>query len=113
MLALAATVGATLVGAIATFTVGLGAPGAIDDLQTDFDWSTLTPVRGWVLVAELAFWAGTILGIWALVQGIVAAVTARGRATGIAAIVVAAVGPVVFYLVAVVALIAGATGSSL
>ncbi len=68
----------------------------LDPTAVDFDWSILTPVRGWVLMAELAFWAGTILGIWALVQGIIATVKNRGRGWGIAALVIALIGPVAF-----------------
>jgi hypothetical protein len=37
---------------------------------------------------------GTALGIWALVQGIVAVATRRGRGYGVAAIVLAALGPI-------------------
>jgi hypothetical protein len=65
-------------------------------LGADFDWSILTPVRDWVLMGEIAFWAGTAIGIWALVQGIVAIATRRGRGAGIAAVVIAAVGPLIF-----------------
>jgi hypothetical protein len=38
---------------------------------------------------------GTALGIWALVQGIVAVATRRGRAYGVVAIVLAGLGPLV------------------
>jgi len=98
VLALVATAGAGLFGAIAGFNIGIGAGQGLADLPMDgsWDWSILTPVRDWVLLGEVSFWVGTILGVWALVQGIVATVTGRGRATGIAAIVVAALGPIVF-----------------
>jgi len=98
VLALVATVGAGLFGAIAGFNIGPGAGKGLANLPTDgsWDWSILTPVRDWVLMGEVSFWAGTVLGVWALVQGIVATVTGRGRAAGIAAIVVAALGPIVF-----------------
>ncbi|GAA3212069.1 hypothetical protein [Microbacterium terregens] len=97
-LAVAAVLGATVLGSVAGYSIGLGTgrdlaliPGDID-----WDWSILTPVRGWVLLGELAFWAGTALGIWAIVQGIVATVKARGRGWGVAAIVIAAIGPIAF-----------------
>ena len=98
MLAVLAAVGATIVGSYAGYSIGLGTAREvmIDPTDFDFDWSILTPVRGWVLVGELAFWAGTILGIWAIVQGIIAIVKNRGRGWGIAAVVVAAIGPIVF-----------------
>jgi hypothetical protein len=47
----------------------------------------------------LEFGLGTVLGIWALVQGIVATATRRGRGFGIAAIVLAALGPIVAFSV--------------
>ena len=98
VLAVLAAVGASIVGSYAGYSIGLGTAREvmIDSTDFDFDWSILTPVRGWVLLGELAFWAGTILGIWAIVQGIVAIVKNRGRGWGIAAVVVAAIGPIVF-----------------
>jgi len=98
--AIAAAVGAPIVAGIAAYNVGLGAGReiALRSLMTDFDWSVLTPVREWVLAGELAFWAGTALGLWALIQGIIAIVRNRGRGAGIAAVVIAALGPILFGL---------------
>lgn len=97
-LAVLAAIGASIVGSIAGFNIGLGTGRevALQPMDIDFDWSILTPVREWVLLGEAAFWAGTILGIWAIVQGIVAIVKNRGRGWGIAAVVVAAIGPIAF-----------------
>jgi hypothetical protein len=97
VLSLVAAVIAPIVGSVAGFQVGLG---ALSDLSFDgatFDWSLLTPVRDSVLLAEIAFWIGTVCGLWALVQGIFATVTRRGRGLGIAAIVLAALGAVIFF----------------
>ncbi len=96
--AVLAAIGATIVGSIAAYNIGLGMTQqfASDPANIDFDWSILTPVRDWVLIGEVAFWGGTVLGIWALVQGIVAIVKPRGRGWGIAAVVIAVLGPVVF-----------------
>lgn len=98
VLALLAAVGASIFAALASFNIGLGTGReiAMRALDADFDWSILTPVRDWVLLGEISFWAGTILGITALVLGIVAIVTRRGRGAGIAAVVIAALGPVAF-----------------
>ena len=98
VLSVLAAVGATVLGSIAAFNIGLGTGReiAVAPMDIDFDWSILTPVREWVLLGELAFWAGTIVGIWALVQGIVAIVKNRGRGWGIAAVVIAGIGPIVF-----------------
>ena len=112
LLALGATVGTTAIAAAFAFTIALGEPGVLDIFDVDFDWSLLTPTRGWVLLGEMAFWLGTALGIWAIVQGLIAAVTRRGRATGIVAIAVAAVGPVVFGLGVMFALVLGATAGT-
>jgi hypothetical protein len=96
--ALGAAVLAPIGAAVSAFNIGLGTGLEIAQLplDMDFDWSILTPVRDWVLLAEISFWVGTVLGIWAIVQGIVAIVTRRGRGAGIAAVVVGALGVVVF-----------------
>ncbi len=67
----------------------------------------LSPVRGLVLWAEIGFWAGTVLGLWALVQGIVAIATRRGRGQGIAAVIVAAAGPILYGVAVTAAVIVG------
>lgn len=97
-LALVATIGASLLAAIASFNIGLGAGREISSrpFTGDFDWSVLTPVRDWVLMGEVSFWVGTAIGVWALVQGIIAVVKGRGRGAGIAAVVIAALGPIAF-----------------
>jgi len=114
VLALIATVGAALVSAAASFNIGLGTGRELAGrpIDADFDWSILTPVRDWVLAGEAAFWVGTVLGVWALVQGVVAIVTHRGRGTGIAAVAIAALGPLVFALVTQGFLIAGFSAGS-
>jgi hypothetical protein len=55
---------------------------------------------------DIQFLLGTGIGLWALVQGIVAAATERGRAYGVTAIVVAAAAPVFSVIAAVAALTA-------
>jgi len=98
VLAVIAAVGATILGSIAGYNVGVGTARNFltDAANIDFDWSILTPVRGWVLLGELSFWGGTVLGIWALVQGIIAIVKNHGRGWGIAAVVIAVIGPIAF-----------------
>ena len=71
-------------------------------------------MRDQVLLGEIAFWLGTLLGTWALVQGMVALSRRRGRGYGIAAVVVAVLAPAVFAVVTWIALVAGlASGASL
>lgn len=117
LLAVVALVGASVVGALAAYEAGVGAARRIaaDPSSIDFDWTVLTPVRDQVLTAEVSFWIGTVLGVWALVQGIIAMVKDRGRGWGVAAVVVAALGPVAFFLAVQGALsaglVAGASGA--
>jgi hypothetical protein len=101
ILALVAVVGSSVVGAIAGTSAGLALGPDLVYAPLDYsnDLSVFSPVRGWVLLGEVAFWVGTVLGTWALIQGIIAAVKGRGRATGIAAIVIATIGPLVFFTV--------------
>jgi len=114
VVAIVAAVVAPLAVGIATFNVGLGAGSELAQrpLDLDFDWSVMTPVRDWVLIAELSFWVGTALGVWAIVQGIIAVVTARGRRTGIAAVAVAVLGAILFAIALQSGLTAGLTAGS-
>jgi uncharacterized membrane-anchored protein len=54
--------------------------------------------------AGIAILAGTVLGLWAIVQAIIAIVTKRGRAFGVIALIVAVVAPIVLYIVFAVVL---------
>jgi len=63
------------------------------------------------VTASLLFYLGTALGLWAIVQGIIAAVTKRGRAWGVWGIVLAVVGVIAFFIAAA-ASVAGAMGGS-
>lgn len=89
----------------AAMAVGREVPGLPGALGAG--WAVLSPARGWVLLGELAFWAGTFAGGWGLVQGIVAVRQRRGRGPGVAAIVLCAAGPVVFFLLGVLGYLAG------
>ncbi len=118
MMAMCAGIVAALVpwicGAVAGFQIGLGAGAALALLpaEAQTDLSVLSPVRDWVLLAEVAFWAGTVLGIWALVQGIIAIARRRGRMQGVIAVVTAALGVLLFALATAVGLAAGAGAGS-
>ncbi|MBS1699609.1 MAG: hypothetical protein JST25_14545 [Actinobacteria bacterium] len=110
ILALLATVVLTVVGTVLAAQIGHGAGSgvSITDLERQFaaeDLSAFTPVRQIVLWWEITAWAASALGIWALVQGIVAIARRRGRGSGIAAVIIAALGPFVFFLAAYLALV--------
>jgi hypothetical protein len=57
------------------------------------------------------FYVGTALGLWAVIQGVVAIATRRGRAWGVVAIVLAVVG-LIAYVAAIAAAAIGAAGGS-
>lgn len=113
MLALIAFVVPTVIAAAAGYDIGVGLGREVPSVSSDtFDLGLLTPVRGSVLLAEVAFWGGTVLGVWAIVQGIVAAVRNRGRGAGIAAIVIGVLGVFAFGTAVTWALTAGVTVSA-
>jgi len=98
-----------IIAGISAFEIGRVLPTGVT--TTTGDLSILSPVRDQVLWAELSFWAGTVLGIAAIVLGIIAIVKKRGRGAGIAALIVAVFAAVIFSVVLVIALGAGsATG---
>ena len=107
--------GATLLSAATGFAASAGAarhaiglsPDQLDTLSQGQLLSLLSPVRDLVLWAEIGFWTGTALGVAALVMGIIAIVTRRGRGFGIAAVIVAAVGPVIYGTIVAFAALAG------
>jgi hypothetical protein len=100
ILAIVAAVITPVAAAIAGFQIGLGTGDQLATLPApsgaDFDFALLSSVRESVLLAEVSFWAGTVLGIWAIVQGIIAIAKNRGRGFGIAAVVIAVIGPLLY-----------------
>lgn len=108
VLSLVAAAGASLVGAIAGWQVGLGTNlQAVMSGSAPFTWRLLSPVRGWVLLGEIAFWTGTVVGVMALVLGIIAIVKNRSRVLAIVALVITVLGPTVFFVALQAALVAG------
>ena len=109
ILALIATVALTAVGAVLAGQIAQGASSTVT--VSSFESGSLaflTPVRDLVLWFEITGWTATALGIWALVQGIVAIVKRRGRGAAIAAVVIAVLGPFVYLGVAYAAVLFGA-----
>ena len=107
--ALVAAVVTPIVVGINAFAIGKVVPTSATANTSDL--RIFSPVRDQVLWAELSFWAGTVLGIAAIVLGIIAIVKKRGRGAGIAALIVAVFAAVIFSVVLVIALGAGsATG---
>lgn len=103
-----------VLSAVASAIVGAseGPLGSRTSTSFDFTTSDLTPDQaaafepiGVLIGAQLLL--GTLLGILALVLGIVAVATKRGRAFGIVGIVVAAAAPILSFIVYAITL--GAT----
>ncbi|MFJ4017892.1 hypothetical protein [Microbacterium sp. NPDC090014] len=110
VLAIVAAVVTPIVAGIMGFEIGRRLPGGLDTTAPDF-LSILSPARDQVLWAEISFWTGTILGIAAIVIGIIAIRKKQARGAGIAALVVAVLGPIIFWVVLLVTLSTGtATG---
>ncbi|KQR37613.1 hypothetical protein ASF80_14155 [Microbacterium sp. Leaf159] len=108
--AIVAAVVTPIVAGIAGFEIGRRIPGGLDTTDPDF-LSILSPARDQVLWAELSFWTGTVLGIAAIVIGILAIRKKQARGAGIGALVVAVLGPIIFWVVLFVAVSTGtATG---
>lgn len=107
---LIATVGASIVAGIAAVKISpafmqFAASGA--DITGSLAW--LSPVAQWELLAEVSFYAGTVLGILAIVLGFMAAAQRRGRGRGIWAIVLGFLGLPVFSGAVFLGLVIGAT----
>ncbi|UYO96122.1 hypothetical protein OED01_10950 [Microbacterium sp. M28] len=114
ILSLAAAVVIPILGAVAAWEIGRRLPGTVDALEpADMDsLAFLAPARDQVLWAEVSFWTGTVLGIVAFILGILAIVKRRGRGMGIAGIVGAVIGPVIFFTAVFIALSIGAAVGS-
>lgn len=105
---LVAAVVAPILGGISAFEIGRRLPYGV---SSGNDLSVLSPARDQVLWAELSFWTGTVFGIAALVLGIIAIRRRQGRGAGIAALVLAVLGVVIFSAVVLVTFaVGGAAG---
>lgn len=112
LLSLIAGVLASAVAGFVAFRIARGAgPGLQGASPSTIDVRVLSPVRDLVLVGEITFWTATVVGIAAVVTGIIAVVRGSGRGAGIAAIVVGAIGPVIFALFVALAVVGGVATS--
>lgn len=114
ILALVATIVIPIVAAVLAFQIGALLPNTRITVDSSFsdDLSMLAPARTQVLWAEIAFWSGTALGITAIVLGIIATAKRRGRGLGITGIVLAALGPIAYFVALSVFLTVGAVASA-
>lgn len=89
-----------VIAGILAFQIGATVP--IDDVLTpggDVDLGGFVAVRGLVLACEIMFWLGTVLGLFAIVVGIIATAKRRGRGMGITGMILAVFGPLAFFFV--------------
>lgn len=100
--ALVAGVVSPIVVGFAAFEIGRRIPQGIDTVDPDF-LSILSPARDQVLRAEISFWTGLVLGIAAIVIAILAIKRRQGRGTGIAALVITVLAPIIYFAVLIVA----------
>jgi hypothetical protein len=106
--AVAALVAPIVVG-VAGYQMGFRLPSVTEYADTGTtDLSFFAPVRDQVLMGEIGFWTGTLVGIVAIVLGIMAIARRRGRAGGVVALILAGIGPVLFVVVFSITLIVGA-----
>lgn len=109
VLSLVAAVVAPIIAGIAGYEIGFRMPTVMDDVDSAAsDLSFLAPVRDQVLIGEIGFWVGTLAGLAAIVLGIMAIAKRQGRVWGIIALIIGVIGPVMFFVVLVVTLTAGA-----
>lgn len=110
--ALLAAIVVPILGGVFGFEIGTRVRAADLESAAD-DLSILSPARMQVLWAEIAFWSGTVLGVLAIVLGIIATAKRRGRGLGIFAMVLAALGPAFFFLATFVMMGVGTATSTL
>lgn len=108
-LSILAAVVMPIIGGVSAFEVGRRIPQGISGSTGDLGF--LSPARDQVLWTELSFWAGTVLGIAAIVLGIIAIRRNQGRGAGIAALIVAVLGAIIFFVAVFTAFaVGGAAG---
>jgi hypothetical protein len=87
--------------------IGTRIPAGIDTGNTERLLAILSPARDQVLWAEITFWVATILGIAAIVLGILSIRAKQRRGLGITGLVLAVLGPVLYGTVLLIAVSLG------
>lgn len=110
---------ALLLGAIGIWAAGFALgrlvrisdyPDLVQETSTQL-WDTLGRAVVAVVILVGAWLVHALIAVWGLVQGIVAAAVNRGRAWGIAAIVIASIGWMILLAFMPEALLAGLLGN--
>lgn len=117
LLSFVAAVAAPAVAGFAAYALGRRLPQLIEEWSALMGSSTselafLSPAREQVMWLEISFWTGTVVGVAALVMGIVATVKRRGRPQGVVAIVLSVIAPMIYVVVATTAVSVGSAAGA-
>lgn len=104
----AVLIGDAIGGNTALRDAALGGNASVDQQQLQRELTDDPALLSAFTGGGFALLIGSVLGLWAIVQGIIAAVAGRGRAFGILAIVIAVIAPIAFSVLATTVMAAGA-----
>lgn len=112
-LSLVAAVVAPILAGVSGYQIGFVLPTVMQYVdESTSDLSFLAPVRDQVLMGEIGFWIGALVGITAIVLGITAIAKRRGRGVGIAALILSVLAPLIFFIVLFIALSVGTSAGA-
>ncbi|PRB12686.1 hypothetical protein CQ047_00005 [Microbacterium sp. MYb72] len=99
ILAVVAAIVIPIIAGVSGFEIGRRLPSSgINTSDPEF-LSLLSPARDQVLWTEISFWVGTVLGIAAIVVGIIAIAKKQRRGLGIAGLILAVIGAGAFWVI--------------
>ena len=99
ILAVVAAIVIPIIAGVSGFEIGRRLPSSgINTSDPEF-LSLLSPARDQVLWTEISFWVGTVLGIAAIVVGIIAIAKKQRRGLGIAGLILAVIGAGGFWVI--------------
>ncbi|MFF3029225.1 hypothetical protein [Microbacterium sp. NPDC057944] len=99
ILAVVAAIVIPIIAGVSGFEIGRHLPSSGFDSRDPEFLSLLSPARDQVLWTEISFWAGTVLGIAAIVVGIIAIAKKQRRGLGIAGLILAVIGAGGFWVI--------------
>ncbi|WP_341941680.1 hypothetical protein [Microbacterium sp. LWH10-1.2] len=88
-----------IIAGVSGFEIGRHLPSSGFDASDPEFLSLLSPARDQVLWTEISFWVGTVLGIAAIVVGIIAIAKKKRRGLGIAGLILAVIGAGGFWVI--------------
>lgn len=111
VVAMIAGIAVFVLSPIASVFIGIAAGPVATATENSFSFSadTASPNPAIAILGVsvlLHIGLGSVIGVWSIVQGIIAVATKRGRAYGVVAIVLAAVAPILSFIVYTIAIAA-------